>query len=927
MQSYASVAAQNTHASNSSLSTALSAFDDDGGRHGFRSSEALNVNEATGPSGPSSVALAPATTTSTTTTTLTTTTSTSNSTSTSTSKRTLRCRMQSPLSVLSASPDYSKVLVGGKDVLKILRISDADVKEWLNLRAGLKTQLNYSLTDAKWAPPFAEATIASAYLNGDILIWDLNRGSQKQAFSLKDHDQSVNRLSFSPIERVLLLSACQDATVKLWDLRDKSGPSTTFEGRADKVRDVQFSPTSPYEFIAAFENGDVQKWDLRKPSEPERRWSAHFGLALTIDWHPDGSVFASAGRDKVIKFWDTKAEGRKPFQTIQTSSHVARIAWRPSSNGIPAHQIASCSLAVDSKLTVWDLGRGFVAEWAVEEHDDPITDFLWTDADVVWTVSKDHMFVRQDLHVAGYHPSALLSPCAADWNQYGDLTFSIPHKVTTFHPPTHPPSSLKTKHPSATNIHSAPINTGSLPAIAVRTSSSSAQSTASPLNQIPTIPSPHPGPIAQLSAIYETESFNHVSFIQLAYTYKTTTSPHPTPSEIWDLCMHNSEAASNLDLPRASQTWKFLGLLFGTDTPAPTTSTNPALFKKASTALPHSQKTTPSQQYTHTPPPEFTTDPFPEEDLDDEPDILDSDTDSDDDDEDVRFNQAALKASKRGISVTTAGQYTGAAWFKRTPFTTTGEHGFEDSSDDEAITNAGSSLASTTAGGGRLMVGLANWNPRSTVTIPGVIHTSEVASIDSTNHHVSGGVETAVAAVAAQEPKWVFEGIAVPQLDHEKLAKDVLEFYGELGNAQMCCTILMVLRGALGGAKIDARVKEVWVSSYVDLLHRFKLWTPASHILSHCSIPSIQSRTQESTTFHTACGFCSKPIPNAPQPGWVCERCLAVTSTCGLCHGPVKGAFTWCFGCQHGGHLQCMAKWFERNRECCCGCGHVCVFT
>ncbi|KAJ3120319.1 hypothetical protein HK100_012843, partial [Physocladia obscura] len=55
-------------------------------------------------------------------------------------------------------------------------------------------------------------------------------------------------------------------------------------------------------------------------------------------------------------------------------SHVARISWRPDSDiATGSHQIASCSLLVDSKLSVWDLGRGFVPEWVVEEHDAPIT--------------------------------------------------------------------------------------------------------------------------------------------------------------------------------------------------------------------------------------------------------------------------------------------------------------------------------------------------------------------------------------------------------------------------------------------------------------------------------------------------------------------------------------------------------------------------
>ncbi|KAJ1554932.1 WD repeat-containing protein 24 [Cladochytrium tenue] len=134
------------------------------------------------------------------------------------------------------------------------------------------------------------------------------------------------------------------------------------------VRDVQFNPLpqNSYEFIAAFDNGDIQ------PIEAQRRWSAHYSLALTVDWHSDGRYFASAGRDKVIKIWDSMAESRKPDMQIQTMSQIARIAWRPGANGSQS-QIASCSLSGDRRVMVWDLARPFVPEYAIEEHTDQLT--------------------------------------------------------------------------------------------------------------------------------------------------------------------------------------------------------------------------------------------------------------------------------------------------------------------------------------------------------------------------------------------------------------------------------------------------------------------------------------------------------------------------------------------------------------------------
>ena len=89
--------------------------------------------------------------------------------------------------------------------------------------------------------------------------------------------------------------------MKIWDLRTKSAAKQTMRGKAESVRDVQFHPNGGYEYIAAFENGSIQKWDIRNPNQIERIWNAHSGLALTVDWHQDGNLIASGGRDKVIK--------------------------------------------------------------------------------------------------------------------------------------------------------------------------------------------------------------------------------------------------------------------------------------------------------------------------------------------------------------------------------------------------------------------------------------------------------------------------------------------------------------------------------------------------------------------------------------------------------------------------------------------------
>jgi WD repeat-containing protein 24 len=129
----------------------------------------------------------------------------------------------------------------------------------------------------------------------------------------------VNRLSVHPNDNVLMLSASQDGTMKLWvsdyfvpyplyspltqqykDLRTSSC-KYTFDGKAESVRDVQFNPNNPFEFACAFDSGSLQKWDLRMPLQYERKWNAHNGIVLSLDWHADGRRLATGGRDRLVK--------------------------------------------------------------------------------------------------------------------------------------------------------------------------------------------------------------------------------------------------------------------------------------------------------------------------------------------------------------------------------------------------------------------------------------------------------------------------------------------------------------------------------------------------------------------------------------------------------------------------------------------------
>jgi len=56
-----------------------------------------------------------------------------------------------------------------------------------------------------------------------------------------------------------------------------------------------------------------------------------------------------------------------------------------------------------------------------------------------------------------------------------------------------------------------------------------------------------------------------------------------------------------------------------------------------------------------------------------------------------------------------------------------------------------------------------------------------------------------------------------------------------------------------------------------------------------------------------------------------CPTCDKHMGKCSVCRIPVSGAYVWCQGCGHGGHLEHMQSWFSKYDVCPSGCGHKCA--
>lgn len=326
------------------------------------------------------------------------------------------------IAAIDINRDRTHAVLAGKEVLKTVRVQDAKIVDDINLRAAV---LNYtdsharqregsSVHDVKWSHGQFSSHIATAAANGKVILYDLRRG--EEITRLHEHDRQVHKLGFNPHQGYLLLSASQDATVRLWDLRDMRRDAAVYHSR-DKyagnnggIRDVQWSPTDAVDFAFGTDNGTLQRWDFRYSKTAKQKITAHDRTCTSIDWHPDGKHLLSASVDRTVKIWDFSIDGRrqKAAYVLTTPYPVYRAKWRPpywsdDSHERGAYQCTQLATSYDKEhpvIHVWDFRRPYLPFREINKFTTAPSDMLWHSRDKLWTVGKLGVFQQNDVHHA-----------------------------------------------------------------------------------------------------------------------------------------------------------------------------------------------------------------------------------------------------------------------------------------------------------------------------------------------------------------------------------------------------------------------------------------------------------------------------------------------------------------------------------------------
>lgn len=176
-----------------------------------------------------------------------------------------------------------------------------------------------------WVTAWAESqptTLLTASDDATVRLWDL--ASSEPTTTLTGHEAYVRCARFMPGIAGSIISGCYDGTVKLWDPRVPSGAVMTFS-HADPVESVLPLPSTATVLAAA--SSDVSVLDL-VASRPRCILSNHQKTVTSLSLSSAGRRLLTGGLDGHVKILDTS--DWKLVTSIKYPSPILALLVAPS---------------------------------------------------------------------------------------------------------------------------------------------------------------------------------------------------------------------------------------------------------------------------------------------------------------------------------------------------------------------------------------------------------------------------------------------------------------------------------------------------------------------------------------------------------------------------------------------------------------------
>ncbi|KAG2739529.1 WD40 repeat-like protein [Suillus brevipes Sb2] len=136
-------------------------------------------------------------------------------------------------------------------------------------------------------------------------------------------DESVDRIAVSP-DGLMVVGACGDGRVRLWNIKEGSLVGQPWEGNNDQVLCLDWSPNGA-EVAGGSQDGTIRRWNTGTGRQIGPLIKGSDDWIWTIKYSPQGDKFASGGDDSIIRVW---SKGGKLLIEIKGhDSGVTSLCW------------------------------------------------------------------------------------------------------------------------------------------------------------------------------------------------------------------------------------------------------------------------------------------------------------------------------------------------------------------------------------------------------------------------------------------------------------------------------------------------------------------------------------------------------------------------------------------------------------------------
>ncbi|KAG8528302.1 uncharacterized protein KY384_007219 [Bacidia gigantensis] len=160
-----------------------------------------------------------------------------------------------------------------------------------------------------------------------ISIYDLSRpsGAPTQSLHWPTSTDTINTLSFNPVETSILASCATDRSIVLYDLRTSSPLSKAILSLASNA--ISWNPMEAFNFAVANEDHNIYIFDMRKMDRALNVLRDHVSAVMDVEFSPTGEELVSASYDRTIRLWSRSSGHSRDIYHTKRMQRCFSAKW------------------------------------------------------------------------------------------------------------------------------------------------------------------------------------------------------------------------------------------------------------------------------------------------------------------------------------------------------------------------------------------------------------------------------------------------------------------------------------------------------------------------------------------------------------------------------------------------------------------------